>query len=464
MPLVGTAARLLLGAAARSRHGLRLARRRLVALAAAERDWRRVAGKGARQSLSRARRRAERRTERWTSSLQLTAARLANSLGYLDVTYSPPGERRRCPACDSAALEQLDVLWHLKRDSARVAGFMSGCRTCGLVFANPLPTPEELAAYYAPESDYVDRRWRRPGAAHEPGEAAADDATMAREQAETVATEPVPSGRRRRRTAAATTGDAAATRLDAPISPPPEQRDKLAMLFASVADQVDVLHPAPGMKAFDYGCGPGRVLDRLKAAGWGTAGLEPALKSAFTRHQELTEPPAEPTFDLVIVHHVLEHLLNPLEVLRQLAASMVDGGIIYISVPRLDAIGMHGDLRYCINSHGHVMSYTRASMTALLAMAGLQAIEPVNDRQLDDLLTGGEPRRMRVFARKTAGARVPAAPLDAAITALRDYRARFEPPSRPLVAALPVRLRAAWLHRARAGSALAHRSQKLATR
>jgi SAM-dependent methyltransferase len=241
----------------------------------------------------------------------------------------------------------------------------------------------------------------------------------------------------------------------------PDQHNKLSLWFESVAQYIDVFHPPAGAKVLDYGCGPGRVLDRLKPAGWSTFGIEPALKSTFTRHTELVDPPAEPTFSLVIVHHVLEHLLNPLDVLKQIAASMVDGGIIYISVPRLDAIDRHGDLRYCINSHGHVMSYTRECMTALLAMAGLTAIDVKNDAELDRLLTSGDPRRLRVFARKSGTPTVPANPLAGAERALREYRARFEPKASRAMAAVPVRLRASWLHRSRTATVLAHRSQKL---
>jgi SAM-dependent methyltransferase len=400
--------------------------------------------KAVERALSRTGRRFGKRRERWAPAWQLGSDRVANWLGYLNPSFAVPGERVVCPACAGRSLTQLDILWQLRRQAGRFVGFMTGCRTCGLVFANPLPTPEELAAYYAPDSDYVDRRWKRPAQPAESSSASLSPET------------PVPL---------ASVAPAAST--TAPIDPPrepthrPDQHDKLSLLFESVAEHLDVFHPPAGAKVLDYGCGPGRVLDRLKPAGWSTFGIEPALKSAFTRHTELVDPPAEPTFTLVIVHHVLEHLLNPLDVLKQIAASMVDGGIIYISVPRLDAIDRHGDLRYCINSHGHVMSYTRECMTALLAMAGLTAIEVTNDAELDRLLTNGDPRRLRVFARKRGTPTIPANPLAGAERALREYRARFEPTSSRALAAVPVRLRASWLHRARTATVLAHRSQKL---
>jgi SAM-dependent methyltransferase len=397
------------------------------------------------RALSRTGRRIGKQRDRWVPALQLGSDRVVNWLGYLNPSFAVPGERVACPACASRSLTQLDILWQLRRHAGRFVGFMTGCRTCGLVFANPLPTAEELAAYYAPDSDYVDRRWKR--------------AAPPAESRESPSMTPLAETG-----AAAVPGNvAAASTIETPREPAHrlDQHDKLSLLFSSVAEYLDVFHPPAGAKVLDYGCGPGRVLDRLKPAGWSTFGIEPALKSAFTRHTELVDPPAQPTFHLVIVHHVLEHLLNPLDVLKQIASSMVDGGIIYISVPRLDAIDRHGDLRYCINSHGHVMSYTRECMTALLAMAGLTAIDVKNDADLDRLLTGGDPRRLRVFARKAGAATVPASPLAAAERALQGYRARFEPTSSRALSAVPVRLRASWLHRARTATVLAHRSQKL---
>ena len=430
IPFARAAARLALVARNQSRRLVRRGCRGAASAIKAPQAWARRWNKAGTRLLARTSRRFNRQGDRWRPGLQIASERLVNQLGYFNLSYRAPGERRSCPACGSGDLKQLDVLWQLRRDTARSVGFMSGCRTCGLIFANPLPTAEELAAYYAPDSDYVDRRWRRPAASPEPKPA--------------LSAPP-------------------ATAVAAPVERP-EKQDKLTLLFASVAPYLDVLHPPAGSRVLDYGCGPGRVLDRLKPAGWETFGIEPALKSAFTRHTELVTPPPAPTFHLVIVHHVLEHLLNPLDVLRQLAASMVDGGIIYISVPRLDAIDRHGDLRYCINSHGHVMSYTRDCLTALLAMAGLDAIDVQNDAELDGLLTNGEPRRLRVFARKGPTAVIPAAPLAAAERALRGYRARFEPASTGRLAALPVRLRAGWLHRARTATMLAHRSHKLNAR
>lgn len=356
------------------------------------------------------------RARTWAKLTKLAALQLQNQFGYLNARYSPPGETLACPGCESRALKHLDVMWHDRHGAPGYAAFMTGCRTCGLVFVNPLPTAEALAAFYTSEADYA-RGWREREAAR------ARKGTPVREK------------------------DGVG----------PEEQAKLRLLFEPVAEHLDILHPPPGGRVLDYGCGPGRLLNRLQTIGWKTYGIEPALATAFPRHVELQAPPDEPTFHLVTLHHVLEHLRNPFEVLQALSRSMLDGGIIYISVPRLDALPRHGDLHYCISAQAHITSYTRDCLTTLLAMAGFETVDQTDDEAMDRLLTGGEPRRMRVFARKAGKPRQPPAEaLGAAEHALQEYWERADPRVARLRSMVPVRLRASWLQRAWRHRILAH--------
>ena len=40
-------------------------------------------------------------------------------------------------------------------------------------------------------------------------------------------------------------------------------------------------------------------------------------------------------FDLIIMRHVLEHLLNPIEAMKQISKSLLDNGVVYIAVPNM---------------------------------------------------------------------------------------------------------------------------------
>jgi SAM-dependent methyltransferase len=216
--------------------------------------------------------------------------------------------------------------------------------------------------------------------------------------------------------------------------------------FGPVAEFVDVLHPPPGAKVLDYGCGPGKLLDRLKAAGWTTYGIEPAIKSAFRQHHELHALPADPTFELVTCYHVLEHLRDPLVVLQALSRSLVEGGILYLSVPRLDTLAVHRKFQYCLNPPKHLIAYTWDALATLMEMAGLTPLT-----QPETETANAPPTRLQMFARKVRSApnrRLPwrtGSPLRAAEDALRAYYGGRAP------SPLSVHLYAGWLRSAGAG-------------
>ena len=120
-----------------------------------------------------ARRWARRSLRRWARHLLRRWARLRSHLEWwwrwnaaclAWFWYRAPGERRTCPACGGRALTQLDVL--RMRGGEAPCGIHEWLRSCGLVFANPLPTQAELAAYYAPDSVWAKRIFDRPLQSH----------------------------------------------------------------------------------------------------------------------------------------------------------------------------------------------------------------------------------------------------------------------------------------------------------
>ena len=322
------------------------------------------------------------------------AAWLIGAAARVNPLYSPAGEQHTCPACGRTRIKHLDVRRWQSRGNDQQAGFISGCVSCGLVFANPMPTPETLAKLYAPRGKFFEgykKRW--------------------------------------------------VERQGTTVSLPPLD---LSQRFATVAPHLDVVLPPAGARVLDYGCGSGKMLDQLQAVGWSTFGFEPGLKVAFARHQEVVELPGAPTFDLVIAHHVLEHLLNPLEVLRALAGSMVEGGVLHLSVPRLDAVDRGDHLAHCIRPGSkHILAFTRDCLVILLARVGLRVLETVNDAELNRQLT-----RLPLFAIKEAPVGTePATPLRSAERVLHAHAARFGQGQRGMRRWIPLRLQASWLER-----------------
>jgi SAM-dependent methyltransferase len=315
-------------------------------------------------------------------------------------------EVRACPACASGDLALLDLLRVRGELTGRRLAFLTGCEACGLVFVNPMPPPELLDRFYGEEGVWGEahaERGARIAAAHE--------RRIARNQ-----------------------------------SPKSGRRPKRMLLLDAMQPHVPVDTPPPGAKVIDFGCGEGKLLNTLQEAGWETYGIEPSSAVAFLRHHRLETVPQDGTFDLVILHHVLEHLPNPLDVLRQLAGALREGGILFIGVPRLDTLPRHGDFRYCINGRNHLVSFTETCLRSLLARAGFEVAALMDAPELDEAFTNGTPLRLRLLARRTATPPpLPDAPLAPARRALGAYRRTRMTFAERLGVSLPPRLKGAWM-------------------
>jgi SAM-dependent methyltransferase len=208
--------------------------------------------------------------------------------------------------------------------------------------------------------------------------------------------------------------------------------------------------PPPGAKVLDFGCGDGRFLNAFQARGWDTYGVEPSTAVAFARHRRLESVPRDASFDLVFLHHVLEHLPHPLALLRELAAALREGGALFVSVPSVETLPEHGDFRYCLNARTHLCCFSGACLEHLLARARFAPVGRLESAELDALFTRGRPMRLRMVARRMATAPSPAgSPLEPAVTALRRYHWRHGNAAARAQQLLPVRMRGALMDRAR---------------
>jgi len=279
-----------------------------------------------------------------------------------------------------------------------------------LLFSNPLPTPEYLQAYYSNEGDWAKLRAERM--------TTVEAAKMRR------------SGRGRSRTT---------------VNLPP----KVRALFSALAPYVPVDAPPEGAKVLDFGCGDGKFLNRLQDYGWDTHGIEPSTTDAFLRHRRLTSPPQDRTFDFVVLNHVLEHVVDPFGLLRQLAGALREGGVMFVSVPRLDTLPQHGDLKYCLSGYRHVVCFSETCLKGLLSRAGLAATARLDAKELDEAFTEGKPLRLRMVATRTPHPDPPpAAPLAAAVRALSLHARMSRGLGGRIHYMLPVRFRAALMDRA----------------
>jgi SAM-dependent methyltransferase len=141
----------------------------------------------------------------------------------------------------------------------------------------------------------------------------------------------------------------------------------------------------------DFGCGAGRYLDRMKARGCTTIGMDfsdYALAIVARNGHRALPASAEGwknvpagTIDFVRMNHVVEHLYRPKEVLRSLHARMKPGAWLHIAVPSPSGLSA---LLFRSKWHGldaprHVILYPPQALVALLRNAGFKVEEVLQE-------------------------------------------------------------------------------------
>jgi O-antigen biosynthesis protein len=149
-------------------------------------------------------------------------------------------------------------------------------------------------------------------------------------------------------------------------------------------------------RVLDVGCATGYLARALREQGCRVSGVEYDPAAAAEAEPELdklvigdleqldlTVEFAGELFDVVVFGDVLEHLRDPLPVLRSVRELLVPGGAVVISVPNI----AHGDVRLSLlqgrfeyrslglldNTHIHF--FTRSSLRAFLRDAGFTAVD-----------------------------------------------------------------------------------------
>jgi trans-aconitate methyltransferase len=152
-------------------------------------------------------------------------------------------------------------------------------------------------------------------------------------------------------------------------------RAREAILLKKIAA---LLEHTPRARLLDVGCGAGLFFDALQRFG-DVEGIESdaiAIESAGEwrgriHHGELDEsfrPPAP--YDLILMLDVLEHLNDPVQLLRRAAPLLNAGGRILITVPAFNWLWTrHDDINH------HVQRYTATAMRRTIVTADLVPIE-----------------------------------------------------------------------------------------
>jgi SAM-dependent methyltransferase len=179
------------------------------------------------------------------------------------------------------------------------------------------------------------------------------------------------------------------------------------------------LFPKRG-KLLEIGSFAGVFLNRIRAAGWEVAGLEPNRAvgnyARSTYGLEIIEgvlpSPAlrEAFFDVVLLQHVIEHMPDPAANLREIRRLLRVGGVFVVETPRFNSLlfkVLGRRERSIQNCPGHIYFFTEKTLRAMLERQGFKVFRTERvgrtltwDRFLGNLgLVARSPKLYGLFAR-----------------------------------------------------------------
>ena len=253
---------------------------------------------------------------------------------------------------------------------------MLECRSCGLAWLSPRLAPADIGAAYA---EYY---------------------THDGQQAGNVFRDVVPFAgaiERSRRWIAGWFGEVAgrirARQLGYPFGPASpgvalatRLAERIPVIRDSAVLTVAALPPGAGRRLLDVGCGSGEFLQRMRSFGWEAVGVEPdpvaaarARSAALDVRDGLLVDAAfeDDFFDAIVLSHVIEHVHDPVELLRECRRVLRPGGVLKIMTPNLHSVGHR---RFGADWRGlepprHLHLFSSRSLSSCIRKAGLAVTE-----------------------------------------------------------------------------------------
>jgi SAM-dependent methyltransferase len=139
----------------------------------------------------------------------------------------------------------------------------------------------------------------------------------------------------------------------------------------------------------DLGCGDGGFLSRAQDCGWDVTGIDIDAKAVHNAIQngvnaieggiEIYEGQKN-IFDAITLSHVIEHVCNPVELLKSCHTLLKPGGQLWLQTPNIDSFGhklFHKNWRG-LESPRHLVLFNRKSLTLALRKAGFSKIRNIS--------------------------------------------------------------------------------------
>jgi 2-polyprenyl-3-methyl-5-hydroxy-6-metoxy-1,4-benzoquinol methylase len=161
-------------------------------------------------------------------------------------------------------------------------------------------------------------------------------------------------------------------------------------LFPTFKGRLDLrvmgLRAQPDRRLLDIGCGNGQYLELMRSLGWRVEGVEldpAAVRQARAMelevHQGCLEDQDYPanSFDAISLRHVIEHVHDPLDLLKECRRILKPGGRLVIITPNFESYGRQ-KFHSCwmaLDPPRHLMLFGFQSLQNLAQKTGLQEIK-----------------------------------------------------------------------------------------
>lgn len=146
---------------------------------------------------------------------------------------------------------------------------------------------------------------------------------------------------------------------------------------------IELLKPGSDGVILDFGCGQGGFISRCLERGLEAAGIEPSAKSREVAKKAglhvyesldafVTENPSC-KIQTVVFSHILEHLMNPIHLIRILA-KYANNALVYIEVPDADSYLSPNNIRWREMYFEHLSHFRKHNIAELAAHSGVEII------------------------------------------------------------------------------------------
>ena len=191
-----------------------------------------------------------------------------------------------------------------------------------------------------------------------------------------------------------------------------DDEGEIAKRFALAEEQYAAIarHRTVG-RCLDIGAAAGFFVKTAADHGWAAQGIELSPDTARLARERygvdvartrLEDAELEPdSFDAITLWDAIEHLPDPIDSMRRVAALLKPGGVVGIITPNLDGlfarssykVGRRIDHWPAVEPPAHLFQFSVQSLTGLLDRAGLEVLE-IQHQQLPLAYVFGSPRQL----------------------------------------------------------------------